>query len=69
MHMQQMHYVTDDEATWLRILEQRESERSTERIDIPDDILNSLVVKGLARRWRDGGVAITLGGIREVAQH
>jgi len=69
MHMQDLHYVTDDEAAWLRVLEKHEYERSSERIDIPDDILNSLVEKGLARRWRDGGVAITLGGIREVAQH
>ena len=69
MHMQTMHYVSDDEAAWLRVLEQRENERSTERVDIPDEILNALVLKGLARRWRDGGVAITLGGMREVAQH
>ena len=69
MHMQTMHYVSDDEAAWLRVLEQRENERSTERLDIPEDILKALVLKGLARRWRDGGVAITLGGMREVAQH
>jgi len=69
MHMQTMHYVSDDEAAWLRVLEQRENQRSTERVAIPDDILNALVLKGLARRWRDGGVAITLGGMREVAQH
>jgi len=69
MHMQHLQYVTDDEAAWLRILEKREYEHSSERVDIPDDILNGLVEKGLARRWRDGSVAITLGGIREVAQH
>ena len=67
--MQDLHYVTDDEAAWLRILEGREYERVTERITVPDDVLEGLVEKRLVRRWRDGSIAITLGGIREVAQH
>jgi len=67
--MQDLHYVTEDEAAWLRILEKREYEGLSDRITIPDDVLNALLEKGLVRRWRDGAVAITLGGIREVAQH
>ncbi len=67
--MQDLHLVTEDQATWLRILESREYEGLTDRIDIPDGVLEALAEKGLVRRWRDGGVAITLGGIREVAQH
>jgi hypothetical protein len=67
--MQELQLVTEDQATWLRILESREYEGLTDRIVIPDDVLDALVEKGLVRRWRDGGIAITLGGIREVAQH
>jgi len=64
-----MHLITEGQATWLRILESREYEGLTDRIAIPDEVLDALVEKGLVRRWRDGGIAITLGGIREVAQH
>ena len=67
--MQELHLITEDQATWLRILEDHEYEGLTDRIAIPDDVLDALVDKGLVRRWRDGGIAITLGGIREVAQH
>jgi hypothetical protein len=67
--MQDLHFVTEDEATWLRILESRQYEGSSDRITIPDDVLDALLEKGLVRRWRDGAVAITLGGIKEVAQH
>ncbi len=67
--MQDLHFVTEDQATWLRILESREYEGLSDPIEIPDEILDSLVEKGLVRRWRDGAIAITLGGIREVAQH
>jgi hypothetical protein len=67
--MHDLHYVTEEQARWLRILEGREYERVPGRIEIPDDIVDALVEKGLLRRWRDGDVAITLGGIREVAQH
>jgi hypothetical protein len=67
--MQDLHFVTEDQATWLRILESREYEGLSDRIEIPDEVLDVLVEKGLVRRWRDGAIAITLGGIREVAQH
>jgi len=67
--MQDLHFVTEDQATWLRVLESREYEGLSDRIKIPDEIIDALVEKGLVRRWRDGAIAITLGGIREVAQH
>ena len=67
--MQDLHFVTEDQAIWLRVLESREYEGLSDRIEIPDEILDALVEKGLVRRWRDGAIAITLGGIREVAQH
>ncbi|HSC11195.1 MAG TPA: hypothetical protein VLC97_09500 [Rhodanobacteraceae bacterium] len=67
--MQDLHFVTEDQATWLRVLESREYEGLSDRIEIPDEIIDALVEKGLVRRWRDGAIAITLGGIREVAQH
>jgi hypothetical protein len=67
--MQDLHLVTEDQAVWLRILESREYEGLSDSIVIPDDVLDVLVDKGLVRRWRDGAIAITLGGIREVAQH
>jgi len=67
--MQDLHLVTEDEAVWLRILETREYEGMSDRIEIPDSIVDALVEKRLVRRWRDGALAITLGGIKEVAQH
>jgi hypothetical protein len=67
--MQVQHNITDDQATWLRMLESRDYEGRPERIAIPDEVLDALVERGFARRWRDGNVTITLGGIREVAQH
>jgi len=67
--MQDLHFVTEDQAIWLRVLESREYEGLSDRIEIPDEIIDALVEKGLVRRWRDGAIAITLGGIREVAQH
>jgi hypothetical protein len=67
--MQVQHNITEDQATWLRMLESCESEGRPERIAIPDEVLDALVERGFARRWRDGNVTITLGGIREVAQH
>ena len=67
--MQDLHFVTEDQAEWLRILESHEYEGVSDNIDIPDKVLDALVEKGLVRRWSDGAIAITLGGIREVAQH
>ena len=67
--MQDLHYVTEGEAVWLRILENRQYEGLSDHIEIPDDVLDALVEKGLVRLWSDGDIAITLGGIREVAQH
>ena len=67
--MQELHLVTEDQAAWLRILERREYEGLNDCIVIPEDVLEALVEKGLVRRCRDGAIAITLGGIREVAQH
>ena len=67
--MQDLHYITEDQAHWLRLLENIQYEGLSDDIRIPDDVLDVLVDKGLVHRWRDGTVAITLGGIREVAQH
>ncbi|HMA20138.1 MAG TPA: hypothetical protein VKO87_05005 [Gemmatimonadaceae bacterium] len=67
--MQDLHFVTEDQAEWLRILESREYEGLSDDIEVPDEVLEALVEKGLVRRWSDGAIAITLGGIREVAQH
>jgi hypothetical protein len=67
--MQDLHLVTEDQATWLRILERREYERQADAITVPDHVLDALVEKRLVRRWSNGDIAITLGGIREVAQH
>ena len=68
MHMQQQ-LVTEDQAAWLRMLESRHYEGRSEPVEIPDDVLDALLKKGFVRRWHDGNVTITLGGIREVAQH
>lgn len=67
--MNDLHYVTEDQANWLRILESRQYNGATDSLEVPDDVLDALVKKGLVHRWRNGDVAITLGGIREVAQH
>jgi hypothetical protein len=67
--MQDLHLVTEDQATWLRILERREYERLSDDISVPDHVLNALLQKRLVRRCSDGTIAITLGGIKEVAQH
>lgn len=63
------HSVTEDQAVWLRMLETRHYDGSTDLIEIPEDVLDALVRRGFARRWNDGNVTITLGGIREVARH
>jgi hypothetical protein len=67
--MQAQHDITENQAVWLRMLESRDYERRTEIIAMPDEVLNVLVAKGYVRRWTDGNISITLGGIREVAQH
>jgi hypothetical protein len=67
--MQHLQFVTEDQAGWLRILESRQYEGQSDPISVPDEVLDALVAKGLVRRWRDGDIAITLAGIREVAQH
>ncbi len=67
--MQDTHHVTEDQARWLRILESHRYDRSSEPVAIPDDVLEVLLRRGFVHRWRDGAIAITLGGIREVAQH
>lgn len=67
--MYELDYVTEDQASWLRQLEGREHDHVSEPVEIPDEVLSALVEKGLVRRWSDGSVAITLRGIREVAQH
>ena len=67
--MQDLHYLTDDQAVWLqRILESRENTGLFDRLAIPEDVENALVAKGLVRRFRNGDVEITLGGIREVTR-
>jgi hypothetical protein len=67
--MQHLQFVTEDQAGWLRILESRQYEGQSDPISVPEEVLDALVAKGLVRRWRDGDIAITLAGIREVAQH
>jgi len=67
--MQDLHLVTEDQAHWLRVLETRQYEGASDQISIPDEVLAALVEKRLVRRCRDGAVAITLGGMKEVAQH
>jgi hypothetical protein len=51
------------------MLETRHYDGSTDLIEIPEDVVEALVRRGFARRWNDGNVTITLGGIREVARH
>jgi hypothetical protein len=67
--MKDLHRVTEDQAEWLRILERRNNDGSSEGIDIPAEVLNALVNMGFVRRWSNGAVAITLGGIRQVAHY
>ncbi|HZX92009.1 MAG TPA: hypothetical protein VFE67_15335 [Rudaea sp.] len=65
----QDHYLTDDQAVWLkRILDSRESADMFNQPVIPEDVQNVLVAKGLVRRFRNGDLEITLGGIREVTR-
>jgi hypothetical protein len=65
----QDHYLTDEQAVWLKkILESRENAGLFERLVIPEEVQNTLVAKGLVRRFRNGDVEITLGGIREVTR-
>jgi hypothetical protein len=65
----QDHYLTDDQAVWLkRILDNRESAGLSDRLVIPDGVQDVLVAKGLVRRFRNGDLEITLGGIREVTR-
>jgi hypothetical protein len=67
--MQQSHYLTDEQAVWLkRILENRENTGLFDQLAVPEDVENVLVAKGLVRRFRNGDVEITLGGIREVTR-
>jgi hypothetical protein len=65
----QDHYLTDDQAAWLkRILDSRENTGLFDQPDIPEDVQNVLVAKGLVRRFRNGDLEITLGGIREITR-
>jgi len=67
--MQHLHHLTDDQAVWLqRILESRENAGLYEQLAIPSDVEDALVAMGLIRRFRNGSVEITLGGIREVTR-
>jgi hypothetical protein len=67
--MQEFHDLTDKQALCLqRILQSREDPALLEHLAVPDDVLDVLVRKSLVRRWRDGSLEITLGGIREVAR-
>lgn len=67
--MQDLHHLTDDQALWLkRILESRPKRVLFDHFTIPEDVEEVLVSKGLVRRWRNGDVEITLGGIREVTR-
>jgi hypothetical protein len=65
----QEHYLTDDQAVWLkRILDNRENAGQFDQLAIPEDVQDVLVAKGLVRRFRNGDLEITLGGIREVTR-
>ena len=65
----QDHYLTDEQAVWLkRILDSRDNTGLFDQLVIPDEVQNTLVAKGLVRRFRNGDVEITLGGIREVTR-
>ena len=65
----QEHYLTDDQAAWLKsILDNRETAGLFDKPAIPEDVQNVLVAKGLVRRFRNGDLEITLGGIREVTR-
>jgi len=65
----QDHYLTDDQAVWLkRILDNRENAGLSDKLVIPDGVQDVLVAKGLVRRFRNGDLEITLGGIREVTR-
>lgn len=67
--MQPLHHLTEDQAVWLkRILASRENTGLFDQLVIPADVENVLVAKGLVRRFRNGDVEITLGGIREVTR-
>ena len=62
----QDHHLTDEQALWLqRILASREN---AGQLVVPEDVQDTLVAKGLVRRFRNGDVEITLGGIREVTR-
>jgi hypothetical protein len=62
------HDLTDEQAIWLqRIFLSREDPGLLDHLNVPDDVKDALVHMGLVRRWRDGSVEITLGGIREVS--
>lgn len=61
--------VTEEQATWLRLLESLEYDGVGDPIEIPDDVIDALLEMGFVRRWHDGTIAITLGGVKEVAQH
>ena len=67
--MQEQHNLTDDQVIWLqRILDSRETAGLFDQLAIPADVEDALVAKGLVRRFRNGDVEITLGGIREVTR-
>ena len=65
----QNHYLTSDEVVWLkRMFETRENAGKFDHLDIPERVQDSLVAKGLVRRFRNGDIEITLGGIREATR-
>lgn len=65
----QEYQLTNEQARCLqKILQSRADPTVLEQFAVPDELLDVLVDKGLVRRWRDGSVEITLGGMREVAR-
>jgi hypothetical protein len=67
--MQEFHDLTEEQALWLhRVFVSREDPAQFDSFAVPADVQDLLVRKGLVRRWRDGSMEITLGGIREVAR-
>jgi hypothetical protein len=66
--MQEFHDLSDEQASCLQRILRNRDPASAEDLAVAEDMLDELVQQRLVRRWRDGSVEITLGGMREVAR-
>jgi hypothetical protein len=66
--MQEIHDLSDEQALCLQRILRNRDPASAEDLAVTEDVLDELVQQRLVRRWRDGSVEITLGGMREVAR-